>query len=61
MCNYSLFCLQAGLMNLFLFSKFTDVLPFIHNYMATILQFKILRLVIIFFCIPGTHNSHDAK
>ena len=54
----------AHLMNHFTFSEFTDVFLFIHNYMATILQFlKIyfLRLVITFFCISGTHNSHCAR
>ena len=33
------FCLQTDLMNDFIFSEFTGVFPFIHDYMATILQF----------------------
>ena len=34
-----LFWLQTDLMNHFIFSKFTGVFLFIHNYMAAILQF----------------------
>ena len=58
-----LFCPQTDLMNHFIFSEFAGVFLFIHNYMATTLQFLkfyFLRLVITFF-IPGTHNSYDAR
>ena len=47
-----MFCLQTDLMNHFIiseFSEFTDFFPFIHDYMATILQFlkfKFLHLII---------------
>ena len=47
-----LFCLQTDLMNHFIFSEFTGVFPFIHDYMATILQFlkfSFLSSVITFF------------
>ena len=35
----TLFCIQIDLINHFIFSEFTVVFPFIHDYMATILQF----------------------
>ena len=47
---FILFCLQTDLMNHF--PELTGVFPFIHGYMATILQFlkfKFLCLVITFF------------
>ena len=58
------FCLQTDLMNHFIFCGFTGVFLFIHSYMATTLQFlkfSFSCLVITFFCIPGTHNSHGAR
>ena len=47
-----MFCLQTDLMNPFILLKFIGVFLFVHNYMATILQFlkfQFLRLVITFF------------
>ena len=46
------FCLQTDLMNHFTLSEFTGVFLFVHNYVATILQFlkfEFLHLVINFF------------
>ena len=58
-----LFCLQTDLMNKFNFSEFKGVFRFIRDYMAIILQFKILIFTFsyYFFCDPATHNSHGTR
>ena len=57
-----LFWPQADLMNHFIFSEFTGVFPFNHDYMSTILQFlKSYFLRLLLFCVPGTNNSHGAR
>ena len=52
---FILFRLQTDLMNHFIFSEFTGVFLFIHNYMAAVFQFlKFLNFIplIITFLYP---------